>query len=192
MSKRILILLGHPDPRPERFGAALATAYAEAAHEASHAVRRIDLGGIDTPFLTSQAEFESPPPTHIIDLQQDILWAEHIVLLFPLWLGATPAKLKALLEQLFRDGFGFEIGPRGAVTKLKGRSARLVVTMGMPAIAFRLMFGSHGLLALEKGVLGLAGVSPIRKSVIGGVETIGGRGRLKWLTRMRRLGKLGV
>lgn len=64
--------------------------------------------------------------------------------------------------------------------------------MGMPAIAFRLMFGSHGLLALDKGLLRLAGVSPVRKSVIGGVELIGGRGRLKWLARIRRLGTLGV
>lgn len=192
MTKRILILLGHPDPRPERFDAALATAYAEAAHEAGHAVRRVDLGDLETPFLTSQAEFDSAPPAHIADLQKDILWAEHIVLVFPLWLGATPAKLKALLEQVFRAGFGLEQSPRGPVPKLKGRSARLVVTMGMPAIAFRLMFGSHGLLALDKGMLRLAGMSPVRKTVIGGIEAIGGHGRLKWLSRMRRFGRLGV
>uniref|UniRef100_B0T1S4 NAD(P)H dehydrogenase (Quinone) n=1 Tax=Caulobacter sp. (strain K31) TaxID=366602 RepID=B0T1S4_CAUSK len=192
MTKRILVLLGHPDCRPERFGYALATAYAEAAAAAGHWVRRIDLAEIDTPFLAGQWEFESPPPPYILAVQQDILWAEHIVLLFPLWLGATPARLKALLEQVFRAGFGFEVGPKGWTAKLKGRSARLVVTMGMPAIVFRLMFGSHGLLALDKGVLRLAGLSPVRKSVIGGVETIGPKGRLRWLARMRRFGRLGV
>lgn len=192
MTKRILILLGHPDPRPERFCAALATAYAQAAHEAGHAVRQIDLGAIETPFLTSQAEFDSAPPAHIGDIQRDILWAEHVVVLFPLWLGAAPAKLKALLEQVFRAGFGLEPGPRGPVAKLKGRSARLIVTMGMPAIAFRLMFGAHGLLALDKGMLGLAGMSPVGKTVIGGIEMIGGHGRLKWLARMRRLGQRGL
>ncbi len=192
MAKRILVLLGHPDCRPERFSSALASAYVDAATAAGHEVRRIDLADLDTPFLAGQWEFESPPPPPIVAVQQDILWAQHVVVLFPLWLGATPAKLKALLEQVFRAGFGLEQSPRGPLPKLKGRSARLVVTMGMPAIAFWLMFGGHGLLALEKGMLGLAGISPIRKSVIGGVEMIGGRGRLKWLARMRRFGRLGI
>lgn len=192
MTKRILVLLGHPDSRPERFGAALVSAYAEAATAEGHEVRRIDLADIETPFLAGQWEFESPPSPGIQAIQQDILWAEHIVLIFPLWLGAAPAKLKALLEQVFRGGFGMEPSERGPVAKLKGRSARLVVTMGMPGIAFWLMFGAHGLLALDKGMLGLAGMSPVRKTVIGGIEMIGGKGRLKWLARMRRLGRLGV
>ncbi|KQZ06441.1 NAD(P)H dehydrogenase [Caulobacter sp. Root1455] len=191
MTKRILVLLGHPDGRPERFGNALATAYAEAATAAGHMVRRINLADVDTPFVEGQWEFESPPPPHIVAVQEDILWAEHIVLLFPLWLGATPARLKALLEQVFRAGFGFTVGPKGWSSKLKGRSARLVVTMGMPAFVFRLVFGSHGLLALDTGVLRLAGLSPVRKSVIGGVEAIGPKARLRWLAKMRRLGKLG-
>jgi len=192
MAKRILVLLGHPDCRPERFGSALAAAYAGAATAAGHEVRRLDLADIETPFLGGQWEFETPPPPAILTVQQDILWAEHIVLLFPLWLGATPAKLKALLEQVFRAGFGFEVGGDGWTPKLKGRSARLIVTMGMPAIAFSLMFGSHGLLALEKGVLRLAGLSPVRKSVIGGIEAIGPKGRLGWLARVQRLGRAGV
>jgi putative NADPH-quinone reductase len=192
MAKRILVLLGHPDGRPERFGYALATAYAEAALAAGHEVRRIDLADLDTPFLAGQWEFESPPPPSIRAVQQDITWAEHVVLVFPLWLGATPAKLKALLEQVFRAGFGFEVSATGWRSKLKGRSARLVVTMGAPTVAFHLLFGAHGLLALDKSVFRLAGFSPVRKSVVGGVEAIGPRGRLRWLARMRRLGKAGA
>ena len=33
-------------------------------------------------------------------------WAEHLVFLFPLWLGDMPAVLKGFLEQLMRPGFG--------------------------------------------------------------------------------------
>lgn len=192
MTQRILVLLGHPDGRPERFCAALASAYADGATTAGHAVRRIDLADIETPFLAGQWEFDNPPPPHIQAVQQDILWADHIVLIFPLWLGAAPAKLKALLEQVFRGGFGLEPSARGPVAKLKGRSVRLIVTMGMPAIAFWLMFGAHGLLALDRGMLGLAGMSPVRKTVIGGIEMIGAKGRAGWLARLRRLGRRGL
>lgn len=191
MAQNIAILDGHPDPSPERFCGALADAYAQGAMEAGHETRRIDLGALDTPLLTSASAFADPPPEALQSIQADLMWADHVVIIFPLWLGAVPAKLKALLEQVYRGGFGFEVHERGWTSKLKGRSARLVVTMGMPTPIFWFVFGAHGLKALEKGVLWLSGVGPIRKSVVGAVEAIGSRGRARWLARMRRLGALG-
>ena len=34
-------------------------------------------------------------------------WADHVVILYPLWLGSMPALLKALLEQMLRPGFAY-------------------------------------------------------------------------------------
>ena len=47
MGKRILILLGHPDPRPERLCRALAEAYHAGAVEAGHEVAVIDVARLD-------------------------------------------------------------------------------------------------------------------------------------------------
>lgn len=192
MAKRILILNGHPDPRPERFCAALCDAYEAAARAAGHEVRRYDLGQLDATPLTAAEAFGEPPPPALSVIQADMVWAQHLVLIFPLWLGGLPAVTKAMLEQIYRGGFGFEVGPRGWTSKLKGRSARLLVTMGMPAPIFRLVFGAHGVKALEKGVLWLSGFNPIRRSIVGGVESIGPRGRARWLAEIHRLGARGV
>ena len=188
MAKRILILNGHPDPSVDRFCAALCDAYAAAATAAGHEVRRLDLGAVDAPVLMTAAAFAEPPPDEIQDIQAAMIRAEHLVIVFPLWLGGVPARLKALLEQVYRGGFGFQVGPSGSNSKLKGRSARLVVTMGMPGPFFRVVFGGHGVKALAKGVLWLSGYRPIRTSIVGGVEMIGAKGRAAWLVRMRTLG----
>ena len=188
-SRRILILVGHPDPAPERFCRALAEAYAQGALESGHEVRRADIGPMDVPLLESQSAFQvDDAPRLIRDLRADILWADHLVLVFPLWLGGAPAKLKAALEQVFRGGFGFEVGPKGWSSKLSGRSARMVLTMGMPSAIFRLVFGAHGLKAVTQGIFMLAGVKPTRASIVGGVEAIGAGGRSRWLERMADLG----
>ena len=188
MAKRILIVNGHPDPRSDRFCAALCDAYATAAGAAGHEVRRLDLGMVEAPLLTTAEAFAQPPPDDLQIVQAAMLRAQHLVVVFPLWLGGVPARLKALLEQVYRGGFGFEVHERGWDAKLKGRSARLVVTMGMPGPIFRLVFGGHGVKALEKGVLWLSGYGPIRTSIVGGVEAIGPKGRERWLARMRTLG----
>ncbi len=188
MAKRILILNGHPDPSAESFCAALCDAYAAGATAAGHTVRQLDLDAAAAPVLTVAAAFAEPPAEDVQAVQAAMVEAEHLVIVFPLWLGGVPARLKALLEQVYRGGFGFEAGPRGMNGKLKGRSARLVVTMGMPGAFFRVVFGGHGVKALARGVLWLSGYRPIRTSIVGGVEMIGPKARAAWLARMRTLG----
>jgi putative NADPH-quinone reductase len=58
---------------------------------------------------------------------------------FPLWLASMPALLKGFFEQALRPGFALGPTEPGRMWKklLKGRSARIVVTMGMPALVYR-------------------------------------------------------
>ncbi len=189
--RRILIINGHPDPDPDRFCAALALAYRDGAMSAGHEVRTLCLGRMSIPLVTSRSDFENEaPPDALQAAQESIRWCDHLVIVHPLWLGGAPALLKAFLEQTFRYGFAIPKPGSKAAMKglLAGRSARLVVTMGMPALIQRLIFGAFGLRAVERGVLMLAGFRPIRHTLIGGVETLSPEGRQAWLRRMTDLG----
>lgn len=191
--RHIAIIDGHPDPDPARFCHALAAAYAEGAAQAGHAVERITLAALDVPLLRSRVDWETgPPPPAIRPAQEAIGRAGHLVILYPLWLGTLPAVLKAFLEQALRPGFAFTREDRGRLggrPALGGRSARIVVTMGMPALIYRWYFGAHSLKSLERNVLRFVGIRPIRETLIGGVEAIGDKKRRAWLGRMRALGR---
>lgn len=192
MAKRIVIIQGHPDPQGNHFGHALANAYAEDAREAGNQIKRIDVSRLDFPLLRSQEEFEhGSPPEAIRGAQDAIRWADHLVIFFPLWLGAMPALLKAFLEQVFRPGFAIAY-QEGKIPKklLKGKSARVVVTMGMPAFFYRWYFHAHGVRGLEQSVLRFSGISPIKETFIGRVEG-SSAGREKSLAKMRLLGREG-
>lgn len=52
-----------------------------------------------------------------------------------------PALLKAFFEQTFRYGFALGKEERIPEGLLKGKSARIVVTMGMPAFIYRWYLG---------------------------------------------------
>lgn len=191
MSRRITIIEGHPDPRREHFGYALADAYAEGARQGGHGVRRLTPARLEFPLLRTQEEFEQPPPPAIAAAQEDIRWADHLVFVYPLWMGDVPAVLKGFLEQVFRPGFAMEdAGARMPRRLLKGRSARIVVTMGMPAAAYRWLFGAHSVKSLKRSVLGLTGIGPVRTTLIGLVEGSPAR-RERWLRRLEALGRAG-
>jgi putative NADPH-quinone reductase len=146
---------------------------------------------LEVPLLRTKAEFETgTPPAGAREAQEAILWAQHLVIVYPLWLGTMPALLKGFLEQTFRPGFAFATDANGPWSKrLKGRSARIVVTMGMPALAYRWYFGAHGLKSLERSILGFCGIRPIRASLFGMVEAADDRKRERWLATMRGHGR---
>jgi len=192
MPSKILIIDGHPDPDRARFIHALADRYALGATSAGHGVRTLDIAKLDLQSLRSNAEFLSGTPSSTIRrCQADIAWADHLVLLFPLWLGDVPGLLKMFLEQVARPGFAFaEPKGKGLPRKLlKGRSARIVVTMGMPALFYRWYYRAHSVKNLQRNILGYCGVAPVRTTLVGMVEGISAAKRSSWLDKLEALGR---
>jgi putative NADPH-quinone reductase len=149
----------------------------------------IDIAAVDFECLRSKAEWQQPmAPGELLRAQNLIQAADHLVFVFPLWLGTLPALMKGFLEQVFRPGFAFTPSAPGLNGRLRGRSSRTIVTMGMPALLYRLWFLSHGVAAFQRSILKLVGISPNKLTLIGSIETISERRRLGWIEHVQRLG----
>jgi putative NADPH-quinone reductase len=193
--RRILVLQGHPDPESSHFGHALAAGYADGARESGHDVRTLHIARVEFPLLRTKRGWESEPvPPALAEAQQAIAWAQHIVVFFPLWLGDMPALLKGFFEQIARPGFAFATPSAGGMGRklLGGRSARVVVTMGMPALVYRWYFQAHSVKSLERNILGFVGIGPIDRTLIGMVADMTSPQRVRWLERLHRLGVEGA
>lgn len=191
-ARKIAIIDAHPDPDPARYVHALADAYGAGARGTGHEVRQVMLGDINIPILHSLKDWtQHDAPADVKPGQDAILWADHIVFLYPLWLGDMPALLKAFLEQALRPGAALQYGDSAAPEKLmKGKSARLVVTMGMPAIFYRAYYGAHSVRSFKRNILELVGIDPVETSLIGNVEG-SAKHRERWLERMTEYGAAG-
>ncbi len=190
-STRILLINGHPQAGVKRLNHTLLEAYEEGAYAAGCEIRTLDVASLDFPLLRSQEEWEKGElPACLQAAQGDIAWAQHLVFFFPLWLGDMPALLKGFLEQVARPGFAFDRDAENPFGRkaLGGRSARVVVTMGMPAAVYRWYFRAHSVKSLERNILGFVGISPIGVSLVGGVDSLGDKGVKRWQSKMRKLG----
>lgn len=188
--RKIALIQGHPDLREGRFCRALASTYADAATAAGHEIRTIEVGREPFDLLRSKDEWGSgPPPAALKTAQDTIAWADHLLIIYPLWLGTMPALLKGFFEQVFRPGFAMDPEPGGRWHKrLTGKSARIVITMGMPTLAYRWYFRAHSLKSLERNILAFVGIKPVRSTLIGMVEQSDAR-RKRWLQRLADLGR---
>lgn len=194
MSK-ILVIQGHPDPAGGHLCHALAEAYTDAARAAGHLVETVTPASLQFPLLASAHEWEegAVPPV-LAPAQRAIADAQHIVIIYPLWLGDMPACLKAFLEQVARPGFALDRKPKNPLNAglLAGRSARVVVTMGMPALFYRWYFCAHSLKSLERNILNFVGIAPVRKTLVGSAGKMDGAAVAAWRQRMQVLGAKGI
>lgn len=191
MGRTITLIQGHPDPKGGHFGHALADAYREGAGVAGHEVREIQVATLAFPWLKSPEDFErGEPPSSIREAQETIAAADHLVFVYPLWLGDLPAVLKAFLEQTFRPAFVTD-DPKGlsgfGARRLKGTSARLLVTMGMPAPFYRLFYRAHSVRSFKRNILHFCGIRPVAATLVGMAGGSAKR-RERWLHRARALG----
>ncbi|MBW8882941.1 MAG: NAD(P)H-dependent oxidoreductase, partial [Asticcacaulis sp.] len=145
--KRILIVNGNPARQRESFSEALAHAYREAAETAGHEVRMVKLADLNfDPILHEGYHGHQAPEPDLADVQQSILWAQHLVFVYPMWQFGIPALLKGFCERAFTPGFAYSVNTRNPLEAglLKGHSVRLIQTTGMPETFYWLAFGAHG------------------------------------------------
>src|ERR1035438_5649049 len=117
----ILIILGHPARKRQSLSEALANAYKEGAIESGHEVCLSKVADKQfDPILHEGYGEEQAAEPDIIEAQEKIRWADHLVFVYPLWEYMIPALLKGFLERtLTRDLPGL-----GAIRMRRGNFLR--------------------------------------------------------------------
>lgn len=189
MSKRILVIIGHP--AKESFCGALANSYAEGAQAAGNDVQLISLGSLsfDPVLHNGYATIQELEPD-LVTAQAAITWAEHIVFVYPIWWGAMPALLKGFVDRVFLPGFAFKYreGSQFWDRLLSGRSAHLLVTMDTPPWYFRWVYRMPGHNQMKRTILEFSGIKPVAVSSFGPIKGSSQQKREKWLAQVSAYG----
>ncbi len=180
---RILVIDAHP--RADSFCRGIVTSIANGASAATHEVRWLALRELSFDLNHTGQELE-PCLEHS---RQEMLWAEHIMIVYPVWWGTMPALLKGWLDRVLQPGFAFEEREDGGWEGLLGgRSATLIATMDTPRWIFGGMLHSCSIRALRDATLRFCGFSPIRVLIFSPIRTSTPELRQHWLAQARQEG----
>jgi len=185
----ILVIIGHPDP--ESYCSALSRAYIDGAAGRHAQIRTIDLSQISfDPNLKYGYRKRTELEKALIDAQEFIRWADHLVIVYPTWWGTMPAILKGFFDRVLLPGFAYQYRKDSSFWDklLTGKSARLIVTMDTPAWYNRLIYWHAGHLLMKRNILGFCGIKPVRVTEIGPVNSSSEEQRRKWLEKVKLLG----
>ena len=188
--KKILIINGHPDK--ESFCFALAESYHKGALKAAANVKLVHLIDLKfNPILTYGYRKISELEPDLVQIQQDILWADHLVFVYPNWWATMPALLKGFLDRVILPDFAFKYHKDNPYWDklLKGKTARLIVTMNTPKWYYFLINRNAGHNAMRIGVLEFCGVKPVRITTFSPIQSADEEKRKKWLAKVMELGE---
>jgi NAD(P)H dehydrogenase (quinone) len=188
--KKILIINGHPDKESLCF--ALAESYKKGAELTGADCKLINLVDLDfNPILTFGYRKVSELEPDLLQAQKEILNAEHLVFVYPNWWGTYPALLKGFFDRVFLPNFAFKYRENSPLWDglLKGKSARLIVTMDTPKWYYWLIFRSPGHNSMKKGILGFCGIKPIRITSFAPIKSSDDKTRKQWIEEVEKLGE---
>lgn len=189
----ILIINSHN--RENSFCSALAEAYKKGASSAGHHVQTMNLRDLKIEqYLRYGHEKHYVSEGDVLKAQENISWANHLVLVYPTWWAGLPALLHLFFEMVFSPGFAFNYhdlrGKRFLSWDklLKGKTARIISTMDGPPWYYKWILGDPGGKIIRKGILGFSGVQPVKTTYFGSLKLSTSEQREKWIKSIHFLG----
>ncbi len=190
--KKILVFLGHPTS--DSFSGKIAETYAESAREAGYEVERVNVGSLafDPVLHRGYKEIQQLEPD-LLMMQEKILWADHIVFVYPNWWCSMPALMKGMFDRMWLPGFAFNFDEKSKMLTqhLRGKTARVIIVIGTnsPFMTWW-KFGDYTN-EIAHAILGFAGIKTV-VTPFGPSERVDEKRRNVWLESVKKLAQRGA
>ena len=189
MSKKIVLILGHPDA--DTYSGNMADHYQVGAEDSGHEVRRLNIGDMqfDPVLHKGYKEIQHLEPD-LQYAQESVRWADHVVVVYPNWWCAMPAKLKGMFDRMWLPGFAFNFNKetKQIDKHLKGKTGRVIILSGSHSpLSAWWHFGDYSN-EIQYGIMEFAGIRT-NVSSFGPTERVDDERRGKWLKEVEDLGK---
>lgn len=187
----ILIINGHPDKKSLSCG--LSERYAKGARLAGHEVQTLHLCDMEfDPILHKGYKEIQVLEPDLEEAQKKILWANHLVIIYPIWWSSTPALLKGFFDRALLPGFAFKYHP-GKIfwdKLLKNRTGEIIVTTDGPNWWNKWFLKDPAINMVKKGVLEFTGIKVKRVTSLAEIKGLQSGGIEKILNKVEALGKV--
>ncbi len=190
MKKHILIINAHPVK--DSLCHELAEQYLIGAGKSNAVVKLVNLIDLEfSPILKQGYNKRTELEPDLVAMQDEIKKADHLVFVYPNWWGTYPALLKGFIDRVFLPKFAFIYQDKSPFPKklLKGKTARLIVTMDTPSWYYSLAYKKPGHNSMKRSILHFCGIKPVKITVIGPVKSPNDAKRKIWLNKVEKLGE---
>ena len=122
----------------------------------------------------------------VMQYKKKLEWAEHLVMIFPIWWMSMPAMMKGFVDKVIFPSVAYNMdGGRLKSRLLALRQVTVITTMNTPADVYREMFNNSVEGSLIKGTFNQIGIHDVRWISLNKVKQSGDEKRREWLDDLR-------
>lgn len=191
MTNRIFVFSGHLGE--DRFGHALAEAYAEAARQAGAEVRVMRLSAMtfESALLSGDFKGNQELEPDVVAFQENLKWCSHWTPVYPLWWGGMPGQMKSLLDRALLPGIAFKMveGEELPAKLFKGRSARAIITSDTAAHYYDELYDCAHDKVMGRQILDFIGFEEHSFKMFSPMYLASEDERASWIAEITELGK---
>ncbi len=191
MKKKILIINGHPDK--ESFNYGVSGAYKKGVLKSDALLEEINIRELNfNPNLEFGYRKRTELEPDLLNAQEKIKWADHIVWIYPVWWGSLPAILKGFIDRVMLPGFAFKKRENSVWWDklLTGKTSRIICTLDQPGWYYKWFYGNPSHNAMKKLTLNFVGIKKVKITTIGPIRLSKEKYRNNWLQKVEKLGLL--
>jgi putative NADPH-quinone reductase len=187
---RTVIVFNHPNEGS--YCNAILHSVTNGLQKANHEVDVINLDKDGFNPAMSKADLKAfvdhkPIDPQVIDYNERLKKAHHLIFIFPIWWDIMPAATKGFIDRVLSPGIVYEHHPRGfglvpLLKELKG--VTVITTMNKPQIMYSLIIGNLIRKAMLKSVFKTMGYKNLSWISFTSVKSVSQHKRVKWLKNL--------
>lgn len=185
---KVVIVFNHPYERS--FGNAILNSVTKGLRDANHEIDLMHLDNDGFNPVMSKADLKAfvdhkPVDPQVIDYNERLEKADHLIFIFPVWWDLMPAMTKGFIDRVLTPGVVYDHHPRGfgLVPLLKNlKGVTVITTMNKPRIMYSLLIGNLIKKAMIKSVFKTMGYKNLKWISYNMVKSVSQDKRIKWLT----------
>lgn len=185
---KTLVIYAHPNHESLCYG--LLKGALDGMESSGTEVRIMDLHQMQfDPVLNFDAENPRREMYRVPELEehrQNILWAERLVLIYPIYWGRPPAMILGWIDRVFASNFAYsDNGKSFPEQLLKGKTAVCISTMKGPRFYPLFWLRNAHQILMRRALFGFVGIKKVKFFEFGGVEKKDGR-QLAMIEKVKR------
>lgn len=161
--------------------------YIEEAKKYGHEVRIINLYDLDIDYLRANGnEFDYSISYELKQAQDNIIWADQLVFVYPIWWLAIPALMKSFIERTFAEDVVSEMDKMGPKPLLKDKTAVIIQSYSMPYFAMKYFYADIPMKWWKIALTDWCGPKIIKRFDFDMIDNVQEKRKQKWIKDIKK------
>lgn len=163
--------------------------YIEEAKKNGHEVRSINVYDLKIDFLrfdNEKGDFDYSLSDELKQQQDNLIWANQLVFVYPVWELSVPPILQTFLAKIFAEGIAAEMSEGGPKPLMKSKTAVIIHSYSMPYFYMKYFCGDLVMKWWKVILTDWCGPKIIKRIDLDMIDSVSEKRKSKWIKDIKK------